>query len=304
MIRRTNNSMLVITADDYGIGPETSRAIIDLACHGRLSAAVLLVNSPYAEQAVRTWKAASPNADLGWHANLTLDRPILAPHAVPSLVDPATGMFWPLDAFLWRWATGRIDAAEVEREWMAQWNRFCDLVGRPPDVVNSHQHVAIFNGPSQALLSVLKQSGHRPFVRRVSESFRSVWACRNARVKRSVLSIFGARQATKLRRAGYPGCESLAGIANHNAGINAAFYRQRLAAMPRGSVELMVHPGFRDETLLDRDCHLGDGGLKRRIAEWKALASHEWGEFLNEHASRIVRPSGQTATKRGAEHAA
>jgi predicted glycoside hydrolase/deacetylase ChbG (UPF0249 family) len=303
MKRQTTNSMLVVTADDFGIGPETSRAILDLACHERISAAVLLVNSPYAEQAARAWKAASPNADLGWHANLTIDRPILSPKLVPSLVDE-TGHFWPLEAFLWRWATRRIKAAEVEHEWSAQWKRYCDLVGRAPDMVNAHQHVAVLGGPSTALLNVLKQSGRRPFVRRVCEPFQSVWNCRNARIKRSVLATLGARQASKLKKAGYPGCDFLAGVANNDAPFNADFYRERLAAIPSGNVELMVHPGHRDETLIDRDCQLRDGGLRRRVAEWKALTSREWSQFLEEHTSRIVRPSMHASSKRGAGYAA
>ena len=47
---------LIVTADDYGIGPATSQGILELAAAGRVSAAVLMINSPYAEAAVRAWR--------------------------------------------------------------------------------------------------------------------------------------------------------------------------------------------------------------------------------------------------------
>ena len=86
---------LTIVADDYGIGRDTSRGILELAREGRVTAAVLIVNCDDAELAVRDWQATRPDADLGWHPNLTLDRPVSPASAVPSLVRP-DGSFWPL----------------------------------------------------------------------------------------------------------------------------------------------------------------------------------------------------------------
>src|SRR5947209_16873441 len=81
---------LVVTADDFGIGPATSRGILDLAARGKVTGTVLLVNSPHAAEAVRDWRRAGGpgRLDLGWHACLTLDRPVLPPRQVPSLVRP------------------------------------------------------------------------------------------------------------------------------------------------------------------------------------------------------------------------
>ena len=44
---------LVVVADDLGIGPATSHGILHLAALGKVTATVLLVNSPHAEAAVR-----------------------------------------------------------------------------------------------------------------------------------------------------------------------------------------------------------------------------------------------------------
>ena len=114
---------LVVTADDYGIGPPTSQGILDLAMQGVVQGTVLLVNSPHAEAGVRLWRRAGMPVELGWHPCLTLDSPVLAPAQVASLTR-SDGRFWPLGSFLRRLVQGRIRAEEVEAEWRAQLQRF------------------------------------------------------------------------------------------------------------------------------------------------------------------------------------
>ena len=101
--------LLVVVADDYGIGPETSRGILELAAQGVVGAAVLLVNSPYAGEAVRAWRQSGVPLELGWHPCLTLDQPAAGPRRVPSLVGP-DGCLWPLPRFLARLALGIEDS--------------------------------------------------------------------------------------------------------------------------------------------------------------------------------------------------
>src|SRR6516225_4580447 len=117
---------LVVTADDFGIGLETSRGILDLAKSGRITASVLLVNSPHAESAVRAWRRAGSPVELGWHPCLTLDAPVLPPDQVPSLV-MADGCFPRLALLIHRLWLRRIRPDEVEAEFAAQFRRFVDL---------------------------------------------------------------------------------------------------------------------------------------------------------------------------------
>ena len=57
---------LVVTADDFGIGPDTSRGILDLAARGAVTSTVLLVTSPFAADGVRQWRqAAGPSNSAG-----------------------------------------------------------------------------------------------------------------------------------------------------------------------------------------------------------------------------------------------
>ena len=55
---------LLVTADDYGIGPETSRAIRELGSLGTVTSTVFLVNSPFAENEIDLCAAAA--SQLRW----------------------------------------------------------------------------------------------------------------------------------------------------------------------------------------------------------------------------------------------
>src|SRR4051794_27546901 len=90
---------LIVVADDYGIGPATSQAILDLAAQGIVTATVLLVNSPHAPEGLEAWRRSKGSLEMGWHPCLTMDRPIAPPERLPGLVR-ADGSFYPLGPFL------------------------------------------------------------------------------------------------------------------------------------------------------------------------------------------------------------
>src|SRR5262249_36740014 len=150
---------------------------------------VLLVNSPYAPQAVSHWRQKCPRLEMGWHPCLTLDQPILPASQVTTLVD-REGRFHRLGSFLKRLLSGRIKVSEIESELSAQYNRFQELVGFPPSVVNSHHHVQVFSPVGQTLLKILARQKEAPYLRRVQEPWRMVLRISGARLKRLVLSYF------------------------------------------------------------------------------------------------------------------
>jgi len=262
---------LIVTADDFGIGPATSQGILDLAAQGLLTCTVLIVNSPHAEQAVCAWRQARCPMELGWHPCLTLDEPVLPASRVPSLVGP-DGRFWPLAQFLKRVCVGRIDAAEVEAELRAQLERFVALVGHGPGVVNSHQHIQVFQPVGDILLDLLARQQPLPYVRRVREPWRMLWRVPGARFKRAVLSVLGRRDARQQAGQGFPGNDWLAGITDPEWVADPQFLVRWLGRVPGKVVELACHPGHWDDTLIGRDCTAEDGGVQRRVQEYRRLS--------------------------------
>ena len=267
---------LLVTREENGLGSSVDNrrrrlwhrtgyvgAILDLAMEGRITATVTIVNSADAQQAVGEWLAASPAADLGWHPNLTLDRPILPAERLPSLVR-ADGTFWPLGQFLRRACLGQIRFGEVRDEWQAQYRRFVELAGRPPAVVNSHQHVSLFPPCDDALLAVLDAQNARPYLRRVVESGSVIARVPGARVKRTALSVLGRRAARRAAAHGLPGCDWLIGVTDPGCVADNRYLDRWLKKIGgQGSVEVCCHPGYHDSSLIGRDCDSGDGLLRR-----------------------------------------
>jgi predicted glycoside hydrolase/deacetylase ChbG (UPF0249 family) len=258
---------LLVTADDFGVGPATSRGILELGTRGVVTSTVLLVNSPFAADAVAAWRAAVRPVELGWHPCLTIDAPVLPADRVPSLVNP-DGRFPRLGQLLKRITLGRVNTAEVEAEFRAQYRRFVELVGRPPANVNAHHHVHIFRTVGDALARVVAPG---TFVRRVVEPWGTLRRVPGARLKRVFLSHFGAGAARRQAAAGFPGNETLAGITDPPF-VHAPDFFARWLRQARGRfVELSCHPGHFDPTLDGRDGTLADGHMHRRAREFGLL---------------------------------
>jgi predicted glycoside hydrolase/deacetylase ChbG (UPF0249 family) len=272
----TRTRKLMVVADDFGIGPETDRGILAVAEAGRLTATVLLVNTDYTESALRAWNQAGQPMAVGWHPNLTLDRPILPAEQLPSLVQP-DGRFYPLGKFLLRALTGRLNPHEVAAELAAQHRRFTQLLGHPPRVVNSHQHVAIFPPVRQALIQLLaSQPGPKPYLRRVTEQYKLLLQIRGARIKRSVLNWYGRGQRRLAIEHGLPGSDCLVGVTDPPITQDPRFYTRWLEKVGGHTVEVGCHPGYRDETLLVRDVPGNPHDLERRVYELNMLLSPEF----------------------------
>jgi predicted glycoside hydrolase/deacetylase ChbG (UPF0249 family) len=281
---------LVVIADDYGIGPATSQGILDLGVAGLVTGAVLLVNSPFAEEAVRAWRELGCPFELGWHPCLTMDRPVLPASQVPSLVNQE-GYLWPLNRFLARVLLGRIRAAEVTAELRAQYRRFQDLIGQSPTLVNSHQHAGLFPPVGSCLLEVLSDCRPLPYVRRVRERLGTVARVPGARVKRSILSALGLHGASRQERMGFPGNDWLAGITDPPCVRRPDYLVHWLSHMPGSVVELACHPGYWDETLIGRDCLADDGKLQRRVDELHLMQQASFVQACRRAGFTMAAPS-------------
>jgi len=303
-IRRQEQRMdatrfLVIIADDYGIGPETSRGILELAARNLVTGTVLLVNSPYAEEAVRAWRRAGSQLEMGWHPCLTLDAPCAPVSRVPNLVG-ADGKLLPLRHFLARLYLHQICPRQIEIELHAQYNRFLELVGHAPAIVNSHQHVSLFPPVGSVLRRVLKARGTPPpYVRRVQEPWRMLGRITGARKKRTLLTLLGRTESRHQADEGFPGNDWLAGITDPPHVSDPGFFARWLALVPGRVVELACHPGHHDPTLIGRDCTEHDGLLQRRVDEWRLLQQANFLDVCRQVGFLRVSPSEMLAARTG-----
>jgi chitin disaccharide deacetylase len=281
--------LLLTTADDFGIGPETSRGILDLAERGIVRSTVLLVNSPFARDGVRQWRRRGCPVELGWHPCLTLDAPLLPPQRVPTLVDRA-GRFHPLGRFLRRLCQGRVSEAEIESELSAQYERFLEWAELLPRNVNCHHHLHVFGPVQRALARVLEGQDPVPFVRRVVESRATLLGVPGGRLKRFLLTRLGRR-----RPMDFPGNDELIGVTDPPFVHGPRFFVDWLARSAGTVVELTCHPGHFDRTLVGRDGTLDDGQIHRRSVEYERLIDPSFlaalrdARFLSSDAERVAR---------------
>jgi len=288
--RSAAERLLVVVADDFGIGPETSRGILELACRRVITGSVLIVNSPHAPNAVEVWRKCGMPMEIGWHPCLTLDEPIASPKAVPSLVG-GDGRLRSLGAFLKRLLLGLVRRAHIEAEFDAQFLRYVELVGEPPRMVNTHQHVSLFPLVGAALMNVLRRHGVTPYVRRVREPWSLLRSVPGGRMKRAVLNALGRRQSRRLERARIAGNEWLIGLTDPLALADPFFFAHWLDRAPGRVVELTCHPGHWDETLLGRDGTLANGLVQRRVDELRLLQQPTFLEAVRRNRFTLVGPS-------------
>ena len=278
---------LIINADDFGIGPAVSDGILHLAERGVVTGTLLLANSPHAEDAVQQWRQRHAALEVGWHAALTLDGPVLPPAQVPTLVNP-DGRFWGLGTFVKRLWSGRLARREIRAELQAQYERCCALLGRPPAIVTTHHHVQIFAPVGALLRDVIAGQRPRPYLRVIREPWPLLWRVRGARLKRLLINGLGRRDGFRLSGASGFHNEWLVGIGDPVCVQDPDFMVRWIRRVPGQVVELTCHPGHYDETPIGRDCTVEDGMIERRVQELHLLGEPRFADACRTAGFSIV----------------
>ena len=140
-----------ITADDFGFSPSVNEAVLRAAEFGTLNAASLMVNMPFAEEAVAAMKQRAPHLSLGLHVTLTSGLACAPKEEISLLVD-AVGDFrrgFGGLLMLLRRKNGAEAKRQIQREFTAQLaeaNRLAQKYDIKFDRLDSHQHVHVLPG--------------------------------------------------------------------------------------------------------------------------------------------------------------
>jgi predicted glycoside hydrolase/deacetylase ChbG (UPF0249 family) len=231
--------LLIVNADDYGLTPGVSRAVID-AHHGGIVTSTSVIALGPAFERTRPWLDDAPRLGVGAHlAAVGEDPPLLTAREIPTLVDRRGRLPMSWRVFLPRAAAGRIDPDDLHREFGAQLQCLVDA-GLTLDHLDTHQNLHLW-----------------PMVRRVVMDLGALHGIRAIRVTRSAgrppIGVGVRRLARLLEQAcdqtGWATPEASTGLdeAGHldeTAMIQALF---RLAATGGRSAELATHPGTPDD---------------------------------------------------------
>jgi hypothetical protein len=222
---------IIVNADDFGFDDQTVDATIACFERGLLTSATIMPKMPATARAV-AYACAHPEHSFGVHLTYGgdgIEEPVLAPERVPALVEPS-GKLLQSNKTRMLAVLRRIPEDQIERETEAQLRVLIDR-GVQPSHVDSHGHIHKFKPFRGALARVLPRFGIRKvrsaqdvFVERPLKSF-SYWL--GPHWRRSLRRRFETTQHFFMPRGG-PGEAWAAALA---------------ARLPRGTLEVGVHPG-------------------------------------------------------------
>lgn len=242
--------LLIVNADDYGLTERISAGILRAFREGIVTSTSALAIGP-AWPKVAHWLAAEEGLGVGVHlAAVGEDPPLLSAPEIPTLVDRRGRLHESYKGLVARMVAGRVDPADLEREFTAQLEAVLDL-GVPVGHLDAHQHLHLWPPVGRVVLALACRFGI-PAVR--------VPRYRGFSPLAVGVTVLGRRLAAGARRSGlrYPHDGTGIEIAGRLDQRCLPDVLARLAAHGAASVELTVHPGEGD----DPDRHRYDWGYR------------------------------------------
>jgi predicted glycoside hydrolase/deacetylase ChbG (UPF0249 family) len=254
--------LLIVNADDYGLTPAVSRAILRSHRDGIVTSTSVLALAPGFEPSVATLRDTG-GIGVGAHlAAVGEDPPLLTAREVPSLVDGRGRLASSWRMFLPRMAAGRIDPDDLRREFTAQIDRITGA-GLKPGHVDTHQHLHLWPAVGEVVLDVAEAAGITA-MRIIRSAARSPVG---VTVRRLGRRLEGRAAARGVRFPATASGLDEAGTLDRPRLERAI---DRLAAAGAASAELATHPG-----------EGGDPDLRR----------YDWGYVWAEELAGLTDPA-------------
>jgi predicted glycoside hydrolase/deacetylase ChbG (UPF0249 family) len=227
--------LLVVNADDLGLTAGVCRAVARAHTDGVVTSTSVLAVGQAFDQAAAVLR---DHTALGLGAHLAIvgeDPPLLTAREVPTLVD-RTGRF-PLSyrTVVARGVAGRIDPADVAREFRAQLERVRGI-GRPLTHLDTHQHTHLWPAVAGVVVDLAVEAG--------IGAVRLPGSARRGPLGAGVRVLAG-RLRGRLASAGLRTTDSYAGLDEAGRldarGLGEAL--RRAARADADSLEVNAHPG-------------------------------------------------------------
>ena len=257
-------------ADDYGLSPGVSDAILELIARGRLTGTGCMTAFPdWPDHAARIRPV---HTSIGLHLTLT-DQ--VAATGKSSLAPDGT--LPPLSKLALPFPRSSVNESDVHAELDAQLARFTNEIGHEPDYIDGHQHVHFL--PVVRKWLIAHPWRQRPALRGAPKLRPGL---NGTTAKTAVIATLAAGFDRAMAHAGFRLWKPLSGIYDwRDATAFEPTVRSALAHLPGGAI-FMCHPGHPDDVLRSRD-PMQDV----REAEFRYLASDAFGTLLTHAGVRI-----------------
>jgi predicted glycoside hydrolase/deacetylase ChbG (UPF0249 family) len=272
---------LIVNADDLGLSVGVTRGILKAHQDGIVTSTSLMVNMAASEESVSMVLEEAPHLGIGLHINFTAGAPCSPPEQVPDLVG-GTGAFHPKQKQVANLYS--VDAGQLATELAAQHRRFEELVGRPPDHLDSHHHITYLSPRTLDMVSALALELDVPIRKAIPDRPTAV-----ATAVEMGLAADEGQAAEKVD-------ELLAALSTVDVVMPdhfiTEFFGQRttvgdllnlLVDLRAGVTELMCHPGMVDESLRAISSY-----ADRRAHELEALTHPSVRELLHSQFIQLV----------------
>lgn len=236
---------ILLSADDYGIAPGVSRAILDLVEAGRLTGTSCMTVSPFWPEHATWLRPHAGRAEIGLHFVLTDMRPLgPMPRLAPN------GRFPSLPRALALASARQLDPVELDAELNRQLDRFEMALGRPPDFIDGHHHVHQLPMVREVVLrSLSTRLPTGTWVRICDEPVAGVLHRGGAVPQALIISWLGRGLRRGASRLGIPANRRFAGVRTFKeTAPYRDLFRRFVADAPEGLL-VMCHPGRADADL-------------------------------------------------------
>src|SRR5882672_9500248 len=278
---------LVINADDLGLTVGVNNGIFDAHDRGVLTSASVFANAAATGDALAR-ALRRPSMGVGCHLTLVDGQPTLPPARVPSLIEGDGRFRRSWKPFIVSCLLGRVSLREVEQELTAQIDRVRSA-GLTLTHLDAHKHVQAYP-PIFAIVTRLAERFRIPVVRVPFE--------RRPNVNGRTAEQRTARQQALMNALMLPWawrdyrCAARAGIRTprfigraHTGVLSAQVLAEMVSALPPGVTELMVHPGYVDESLARLNTRL----LDARADEVDLLTHADTFDLLIDQRIALIR---------------
>ncbi len=224
---------MIINADDFGISPEVNAAVCECFIRRMISSTTLMVNMPYADEAVRLAKEYGFEERVGIHLNLTSGYPLTGEIRKYRRFCGKNGKF---NAAFEKKTASRLSITQketraVQTEIEAQLRKYIEY-GLPDHHLDSHHHVHTDRSIWKAL---------RPLIH--IYNIKSVRLSRNIYNRISVLKAVYKRSYNRgLRKSGVKTTDYFGSYTD---------YKNCAERLPDNALtEIMVHPMYDEYGIL------------------------------------------------------
>ena len=274
---------VIINADDFGLTRGVNEGIIQAHQEGILTSATLLANMPGFDQAVEL-AGANPDLSVGIHLNILRGQPLSPAQKVESLLSQENRFVPSVQNLLRRMMLKRLSYDEVEREFRAQVERG-QSAGISPSHIDSEKHIHMIRPLFRIVLKLAKEYK----INRVRFIRENCFTSRPGQMLKSIfIALSSASLKKRMDREGIRSPDRFYGVCDSGR-ITASKLQQVFQKTKEGVTEIMVHPGFITQEMIELEKKIGHYYInKHREKELNALLDRKLFDVITDLKIQLI----------------